>query len=32
MTGWTLMAMDEKDFSSAAFHSQMASGEEPPVI
>ena len=32
MTGWTLMAMDEKEFSSAAFHSQMASGEEPPVI
>jgi PAS domain S-box-containing protein len=32
MTGWTLMAMDEKDFSSAAFHSQMASGEEPPVM
>ena len=32
MTGWTLMAMDEKEFSSAAFHSQMASGEEPPVM
>jgi PAS domain S-box-containing protein len=32
MTGWTLMAMDEKEFSSAAFHSQMASGQEPPVM
>ena len=32
MSGWDLMAIDEKEFSSAAFHSQIASGEEPPVM
>jgi PAS domain S-box-containing protein len=31
-SGWDLMAIDEKDRSSAAFHSLMASDEEPPVI
>lgn len=29
---WDLMACGEKNFSSAAFLSQMASGEDPPVI
>lgn len=32
MSGWDLMAIDEKDFSSAAFLSHMASGDDPPVI
>jgi PAS domain S-box-containing protein len=31
-SGWDLMACGEKTFSSAAFLSQMASGEDPPVI
>jgi PAS domain S-box-containing protein len=31
-SGWDLLAIDEKDRSSAAFLSLMASGEEPPVI
>jgi PAS domain S-box-containing protein len=31
-SGWDLMAIDEKDRSTAAFLSLMASGEEPPVI
>jgi PAS domain S-box-containing protein len=31
-SGWDLMACREKDFSSAAFLSQMASGADPPVI
>jgi PAS domain S-box-containing protein len=31
-SGWDVMAIDEKDRSSAAFLSLMASGEEPPVI
>lgn len=31
-SGWDLMAIDEKDRSSAAFHSLMASDEEAPVI
>jgi PAS domain S-box-containing protein len=31
-SGWDLMAIDEKDRSSAAFLSHMTSGEEPPVI
>jgi len=30
--GWALMAVDEKDRSSAAFLSLMESGEDPPVI
>jgi PAS domain S-box-containing protein len=30
--GWDLMAVDEKDRSSAAFLSLMESGEDPPVI
>jgi PAS domain S-box-containing protein len=30
--GWDLMAVDEKDRSSAAFLSLMKSGEDPPVI
>jgi PAS domain S-box-containing protein len=31
-SGWELMAVDEKDRSSAAFLSYMESGEDPPVI
>jgi PAS domain S-box-containing protein len=31
-SGWDMMAIDEKDRSSAAFLSLMKSGEEPPVI
>ena len=31
-SGWDLLAIDEKDRSSAAFLSLMASGEQPPVI
>ncbi len=31
-SGWDLMAVDEKDRSSAAFLSLMESGEDPPVI
>jgi PAS domain S-box-containing protein len=31
-SGWDLMAIDEKDRSSAAFLALMASDEEPPVI
>jgi len=31
-SGWDLVAIDEKDRSSAAFHALMVSGEEPPVI
>jgi PAS domain S-box-containing protein len=31
-SGWDLLAIDEKDRSSAAFHALMVSGEEPPVI
>jgi PAS domain S-box-containing protein len=31
-SGWDLMAIDEKDRSSAAFLSLMASGGDPPVI
>jgi len=31
-SGWDLVAIDEKDRSSAAFKSLMTSGEEPPVI
>jgi PAS domain S-box-containing protein len=31
-SGWDLMAGGEKNFSSAAFLSQMASGDDPPVI
>ncbi len=30
--GWDLMAIDEKDRSSAAFLALMATGKEPPVI
>jgi PAS domain S-box-containing protein len=29
---WDLMAMDERDFSAAAFLSAMASGDDPPEI
>jgi PAS domain S-box-containing protein len=32
MTGWDLMAIDEKEFSSAAFLSYMVSGQDPPVM
>ena len=31
-SGWDLMACGEKHFSSAAFLSQIASGDDPPVI
>lgn len=31
-SGWDMLAIDEKDRSSAAFLSLMASGEQPPVI
>ncbi len=31
-SGWDLMAVDEKDRSSAAFLSHMESGDDPPVI
>ena len=31
-SGWDLLAIDEKNRSTAAFLSLMASGEEPPVI
>src|SRR5208282_1155512 len=31
-SAWDLMAVDEKDRSSAAFLSHMESGEDPPVI
>lgn len=31
-SGWDLMAMDEKDFSAAAFLSAMASDDDPPAI
>lgn len=31
-SGWDLMACGDKNFSSAAFLSQMASGDDPPVI
>jgi PAS domain S-box-containing protein len=31
-SGWDMMAIDEKDRSSAAFLALMTSGEEPPVI
>jgi PAS domain S-box-containing protein len=31
-SGWDLMAIREKDSRSAAFLSQMASGDDPPVI
>ena len=31
-SGWDLMAVDEKDRSSAAFLSHMESGEDPPVM
>jgi PAS domain S-box-containing protein len=32
LTGWELMAVEEKDFSHAAFRAQMESGDDPPVI
>jgi PAS domain S-box-containing protein len=32
MSGWALMAIDEKSISSAAFFSAIASGGDPPVI
>lgn len=31
-SGWDMMAIDEKDLSSASFLSLMASGKEPPVV
>jgi PAS domain S-box-containing protein len=31
LTGWDLMAVDEKDFSHAAFSAHMASGDDPQV-
>jgi PAS domain S-box-containing protein len=31
-SGWDLMALGEKNFSSAAFLSQIACGEDPPII
>jgi PAS domain S-box-containing protein len=31
-SGWDLMAVDEKEYSSAAFLSHMESGEDPPVM
>lgn len=30
--GWNIVAIDEKDFSSASFRSLMESGENPPVV
>jgi PAS domain S-box-containing protein len=31
-SGWDMLAIDEKDLSSASFLALMASGEEPPIV